>query len=144
MKGRRVKSLRTPEDRDVLFDPRWMIPVVAMIARSFEDGKPIRFNELQANSGLPNRAVANLIDILTEGKVVHHIEHGEPGVPAYTLARPPERIGVDELLDLSEKAAMREKSRTRLTGTKVVAQLHSAQVKAAEGTTLADVMNQDA
>lgn len=144
MKGRRFKSLRTSEDRDVLFDPRWMIPVVAMIARSFEDGKPIRFNELQANSGLPNRAVANLIDILTEGKVVHHIEHGEPGVPAYTLARPPERIGVDELLDLSEKAAMREKSRTRLTGTKVVAQLHTAQVKAAEGTTLADVMNQDA
>ncbi len=143
MKDRRFKSLRTAEDRDVLFDPRWMIPVVAMIARSFEDGKPIRFNELQVASGLPNRAVANIIDILTEGNVVHHIEHGEPGVPAYTLARPPERIGVDELLNLSEKAAMREKSRSRLTGTQVVADLHTAQVNAAKGTTLADVMNED-
>ena len=87
--------------------------------------------------------MSSLIDILTRANVVHHIEHGEPGVPAYTLARPPERIGVDELLDLSEKAAMRERSRSRLTGTDVVAQLHTAQVNAAKGTTLADVMSQD-
>jgi DNA-binding IscR family transcriptional regulator len=82
--------------------------------------------------------------MLTRANVVHHIEHGEPGVPAYTLARPPERIGVDELLDLSEKAAMRERNRSRLAGTTIVAQLHSAQLNAAKGTTLADVMGQDA
>lgn len=143
MDGRRFKSLRTAEDRDVLFDPRWMIPVVAMIGRSFEQGKPIRLNEIQSETGLPNRAVANLIDLLTQGNVVHHIEHGEPGVPAYTLARPPERIGVDELIEISGKAAMREKNRSRLTGTKVVADLHTAQISAARGTTLADVMNEE-
>ena len=143
MDGRRFKSLRTAEDRDVLFDPRWMIPLAAMIGRSFEKGEPVRANELQSESGLPGRAIKSLIDILTQGKVIHHIEHGEPGIPAYSLARPPERIGVDELLDLSEKAAMREKNRSRLTGTQVVAQLHTAQVSAAKGTSLADVMKQD-
>ena len=144
MDGRRFKSLRTAEDRDVLFDPRWMIPVVAMIGKSFEQGNPIRLNELQSATGLPNRAVANLIDMLTKANVVHHIEHGEPGVPAYTLARPPERIGIDELLDISGKAAMREKNRSRLAGTQLVAELHTAQINAAKGTTLADVMSQDA
>ena len=141
MKGRRFKSLRTAEDRDVLFDPRWMIPFAAMIGRSFNEGKAIRMNELQSSTGLPNRAVANLIDLLTGAGVIHHIEHGEPGVPAYTLARPPEKIGIDELLDLSEKAAMRDRSRASLTGTSVVAQLHTAQLDAAKGRTLADVID---
>jgi membrane protein len=141
MKGRRFKSLRTAEDRDVLFDPRWMIPLAAMIGRSFTDGKAVRINELQAASGLPNRAVANLIDLLTGANIIHHVEHGEPGVPAYTLARPPERINIGELLDLSEKAAMRD--RASLAGSNVVAQLHTAQLNAAKGTTLADVMSQD-
>lgn len=144
MKGRRFKSLRTSEDHDVLFDPRWMIPLVAMIGHAFEAGKPIRLNELQSETGLPNRAVASLIDMLTRANVIHHVEHGEPGVPAYTLARPPERIGVDELLDLSEKSAMRERSRSKLTGIDVVARLHTAQLNAAKGTTLADVMGQEA
>jgi membrane protein len=144
MDGRRFKSMRSAEDRDVLFDPRWMIPTVAIIGRAFENGNPVRMNELQSETGLPNRAVASLIDMLTRANVVHHVEHGEPGVPAYTLARPPERIGVDELLDLSEKAAMRERNRSRLAGTTIVAQLHSAQLNAAKGTTLADVMGQDA
>ncbi len=142
MDGRRFKSLRTSADRDVLFDPRWMIPLVAMIGRAFEKGDPVRQNELQSETGLPNRAVASLIDMLTHANVIHHVEHGEPGVPAFTLARPPERIGVDELLELSEKAAMRERTRSRLTGTDVVAQLHTAQINAAKGTTLADVMGQ--
>jgi len=142
MDGRRFKSLRSAEDRDVLFDPRWMIPMVAIIARAFEKGDPVRMNELQSETGLPNRAVAALIDLLTSANVIHHVEHGEPGVPAYTLARPPERIGVDELLDLSEKAAMHERTRSRLAGTNVVAQLHTAQLNAAKGTTLADVMGQ--
>ncbi len=142
MDGRRFKSLRTAVDRDVLFDPRWMIPLVAMIGRQFEQGNPVRLNELQSETGLPNRAVASLIDMLTQANIIHHVEHGEPGVPAYTLARPPERIGVDELLDLSEKAAMREGSRSKLAGTDVVARLHTAQINAAKGTTLADVMGQ--
>jgi len=142
MDGRRFKSQRTSEDRDVLFDPRWMIPLAAIIGRAFESGKPIRLNELQTATGLPNRAVASLIDLLTKSNIIHHVEHGEPGVPAYTLARPPERIGVDELLDLSEKAAMRERNRSKLVGIDVVAQLHTAQINAAKGTTLADAMGQ--
>lgn len=141
MKGRRFKSLRTAEDRDVLFDPRWMIPLVAMIGRSFESGKAIRFNELQVATGLPNRAVANIVDLLTNANIIHHVEHGEPGVPAYTLARPPERINIDELLDLSEKAGMRERNRAALTGISIVAQLHTAQLNAAQGQTLADVID---
>ncbi len=140
MKGRRFKSLRNMEDRDILFDPRWMIPLVAMIGRSFQKGEPIRMNELQTASGLPNRAIANIIDMLTQAKIIHHVEHGEPGVPAYTLARPPESIGIDELLDLSEKAAMRERNRATLTGTSVVAQLHTAQMREAQGQSLADVI----
>jgi membrane protein len=144
MDGRRFKSQRTAEDRDVLFDPRWMIPLVAMIGKAFEAGNPVRFNELQSETGLPNRAVASLIDLLTKANVIHHVEHGEPGVPAYTLARPPERIGVDELLDISEKTAMRERSRSKLVGTDLVAQLHTAQINAAKNTTLADVMRQHA
>jgi len=142
MKGRRFKSLRTAEDRDVLFDPRWMIPLTAMIGRSFRSGKAIRFNELQVACGLPNRAVANLVDILTEGNVIHHVEHGEPGVPAYALARPPENINIEELLDLSEKAAMRDRNRAHLTGIQLVADLHDAQLNAAKGKTLADVMDE--
>ncbi|MEZ6192724.1 MAG: YihY/virulence factor BrkB family protein [Phycisphaerales bacterium] len=142
MKGRRFKSLRTAEDRDVLFDPRWMIPLTAIIGRSFQNGRAIRFNELQVATGLPNRAVANLVDILTEGNVIHHVEHGEPGVPAYALARPPEKINIDELLDLSEKAAMRERNRAQLSGVQLVADLHDAQLNAAKGKTLADVMDE--
>lgn len=142
MKGRRFKSLRTAEDRDVLFDPRWMIPLTAIIGRSFQNGRAIRFNELQVATGLPNRAVANLVDILTEGNVIHHVEHGEPGVPAYALARPPKKIHIDELLDLSEKAAMRERNRAQLSGVQLVADLHDAQLSAAKGKTLADVMDE--
>ncbi len=142
MKGRRFKSLRTAEDRDVLFDPRWMIPLAALIGRSFADGKSVRMNELQVATGLPNRAVANLIDLLAGANVIHHVEHGEPGVPAYTLARPPERIGIDELLELSGQATMRDRNRTALSGSEIVAQLHTAQLNAAKGTTLADVMSE--
>jgi membrane protein len=142
MKGLRFKSLRTAEDRDVLFDPRWMIPLTAMIGRSFQSGKAIRFNELQVATGLPNRAVANLIDILTRGNVIHHVEHGEPGVPAYALARPPENIPIDELLELSGQAAMRERNLAKLTGVHLVDELHHAQLNAAKGKTLADVMDE--
>ncbi len=143
MKGRRFKSLRSAEDRDVLFDPRWVIPLAAMIGRAFQQGKPVRLNELQAATGLPNRAIANLIDLLTNGRIIHHVEHGEPGVPAYALARPPEMIGIDELLDLTEKAAMRERHRARLAGLDVVKQLHEAQLNAAKDKTLADAIQQD-
>ncbi len=142
MDGRRFKSQRLAEDRDVLFDPRWMIPLAVMIGKAFEQGESVRANELQSATGLPGRAIASLIDLLTSANVIHHIEHGEPGVPAYTLARPPERIGIDELLDISQQAAMRERNRARLDGTEVVAQLHTAQLNAAKGTTLADAMGQ--
>jgi len=143
MKGRRFKSLRSAEDRDVIFDPRWMIPFAALIGKSFEEGKAIRMNELQVAMGLPGRAVSSLIEMLTRGNVIHHVEHGEPGVPAYTLARPPEKIGIDELLDLSGQAAMRDKNRAKLAGVDLIAQLHTAQLDAAKDKTLADVMAAD-
>jgi len=120
-----------------------VIPLAAMIGRAFQQGKPVRLNELQAATGLPNRAIANLIDLLTNGRIIHHVEHGEPGVPAYALARPPEMIGIDELLDLTEKAAMRERHRARLSGLDVVKQLHEAQLNAAKDKTLADAIQQN-
>lgn len=94
----RVPSKEEDEHIDdmLLADPDWMILLMVEIAGAFERGESVRRDDLGSRIGLPNRVIHPMLDALTEHDLVRRIEeeHGSQ----YVLARPAERITVDEVV----------------------------------------------
>lgn len=139
LRGKRL--LEKTEDRDILFDPRWMIPVMAIIGEAFNRGKAVALDDIAIRTDLPLRAVNHLAQHLEKENLLHRVQPRNGAAVGYTLAQPPDRIQIARLLDIGETLALSKQSARKLPGRDMLAELEVAQHKAAENLTLARLID---
>lgn len=143
LEAQKLKQDKSGEDK-TLVDPRWVIPMMTVIGRSFESGKPVRAGTLAQELRLPRSAVATLGERLVREGVLHHIESGEDGMggPVYTLARPPQSISVSDLMRIGDELSMNEQTRATLPGRDLIEKLSASDRDALASLTLASAVSQ--
>lgn len=123
-------------------DPEWFIPMLVQIGHAFAKGEAIGRQALAEQLGLPSRVVHEFGTHLEEVGMVHLIPSKEGDV-GYTLARPPSRIALAEVLKIGNQLALRYRERLETPGWSYVERLNSAQLEAAGATTLAELIEHD-
>lgn len=140
MRGKRL-TLKA-EEREIMFDPRWMIPVMAVVGEAFNRGATISADQIATRTELPLRAITRLGDQLVREGLLHRVQGTDNGGVAYALAQPPERIAVGRLLNIGENLAMDRRAARGIPGHDVLEHLETAQHTAAKDLTLARVLDQ--
>jgi len=79
--------------------------VMGGLARRFEDGQPASARELAELSGMQEGVARQILSALAEAGLVLRIPGEDEEEPAYTLARPADRISAEEVLKIGEALA---------------------------------------
>lgn len=141
MRGNRYKLMKAGRECDTLLDPRWVIPVMASIGASFKEGKTTTAEQLAQQMTLPVRAITQMIEQLRQAGMLHRVEEGHSDEdPGYSLAVPPDQIGLSRLLELSRGISMQEQSLRNVPGRELLAELSKAEHQAADRGTLATLL----
>ena len=89
MKSRQFKHMDYATDNDLLVEPAWLLPVIAVVARRFALGKTVSAQRIATKTSLPQRSVDTMLDKLTDANLVRHVDDSD--APGYILARPATR-----------------------------------------------------
>ncbi|MFK8111928.1 MAG: YhjD/YihY/BrkB family envelope integrity protein [Rubripirellula sp.] len=116
-------------------DPDWMLPIMSEVAFSFESGEPIDNQQLGDRLGMPSRVVHEMTTKLVEANLLCRVSKGVGEEGALTLARPAEKIEIQEILQLAHRVGPTSDH----PAWKTLANLKEAEWQAANGKTLADV-----
>ena len=143
MRGRNLKSMARTQDADLFVDPKWLIPVMVLIGQRFERGQTARVESLSRAIALPQRATRRLVDHLQTAGLVNRIEASETEDPGYTLAKPADKIPLSRLLEVGQKLSLERGQAQKIPGREVIAELNSAERRAAGNETLANVLNRN-
>ena len=95
--GRRLEEMEQNRRRIGLVDPASVLIVVQVIASRFSTGHTCSLGMLTEQTGLAERTLRPILDRLTEEGLVHRVEGQNLAV---TLARPPEQIPAERLMNL--------------------------------------------
>jgi membrane protein len=138
MKGREFQRLEPSAPRSVS-DPRWLVPMMAAIARGFARGRPRSRQDLAEELQLRLESVADLADKLEKEGLVHQVQLRGSSDVALTLALPPESIPLARILDLGSRLNVGPRERTG-PGWRFLETLQKAARAAAEERTLASLV----
>jgi len=127
-------------DGPILIDPLTLVRVAAEVARGFAAGKTSSVAAVSQAVGLDEQASLDILERLSKAGVLHEVPEGQ-GREAFALARPAEQIGTRELLELA--AQMSVGGRVAAEEGKL-GELRRAQLDAAGGVTLADLVGEAA
>ncbi len=97
LRGRRLQEMEARRGRSGLVDPAAVLIVMQVIARHFAVSQVTTSRDVADETGLPESTVASMLEHLIEAGFLHRLETGEGAV---TLARPPEQIPADQLIDI--------------------------------------------
>ena len=132
LRGRDPRVMQS-EALENLIDPTSILTVMTLIAGGFKQGSAFSSDDLARRSGLPFRFTTVMLERLEKRGFLHRIEQSE----AFVLARPPEQITADELMDvayeLTDDGSMHLQS-------SLVDTLRDAQRRRAEGMSLATLI----
>lgn len=128
--GRRLEEMDQKE-RTGLVDPAAVLIVMQVIAQQFESSQPTTARSIADETGIGEATVARMLERLISAGFLHRLEGDDNAVG---LARPPEQVSADELIEIGylmadEGAAERKSS--------VVKRLREAQKSLAAQITLA-------
>lgn len=130
--GRRLEEVERHRRQIGLVDPASVLAVVELVAERFQQGNACSRSWLSEETGLPPATLAPIIDGLIAEGIVHRIEAGEQS--AVTLARPPEQISAQRLVDIGFELANLAESRGTSS---LIDRMREAQRQAASDVTLA-------
>ncbi len=99
MKSRQFKHMDYAAD-DLLVEPAWLLPVIAVIARRFAIGKTVTAERVTAKTGLALRSVENMLDKLENAHLIRHIDDAD--ATGYVLARPASAITAADILAVGQ------------------------------------------
>jgi len=133
LRGRRLEELKEKKPATGLVDPAAVVSIMEVAAGAFAQGRALTALEAAQATRLAEPIVSEILLRLHERGVVHEVSRPEG---AYTLARPPEEISAAHLLRIGFDLADEGAARDRPT---LFDRLREAQIKAAEGATLAGV-----
>ena len=118
-----------------LFDPVSVVTVMEVIAARFNSGKPAGTRFIAEASSLPEAVVASILGRLVDVGILHRVETEQNAV---TLARPPEQVTAEELIEIGFKLVDGGSSSRQ---SPLVERLRGAQRSLASQTTLANLIS---
>ena len=159
--GKRLER-ENRRQRDRFVDPRYVLPVMAIVGEQFTHGRSVSQAELVHRTNLPTWAVAQIVRRLVQGGFLREtLTSGAPGSPGsdaspashgsttsggggegVSLARPLEKIEVAQLLDTAAEATMTSRQLQGQPGMTAYAQIAQAARDAVGRRTLADLLSQ--
>lgn len=104
LRGRRPQPQNWKELGLLQGDPDWMLPMMVEVSDAFNKGKSIDFQELADQLGLSSSIVHEMADKLIEADLMRRVSMGVGENDALTLARPAERITIQEVLRLAHQS----------------------------------------
>lgn len=140
MRGREFEKRAARLNQRQVYDPRWLLPLMADIGQAFRDGKSVGTGALAQQLRLPVLAIAQLCEKLQRNGLIHRVSSGGDENEGFTLAKPPEDITVSQLLELGRSISASGNDQPDQPGWSYVKQLDEAQSAAAGATTLAQVV----
>ena len=123
-------------------DPRWALPILALVAKRFATGQTTTADDIREHLGLPDRAVQKLTTKLADGNYLRTIEADDDNPAGFVLARPASLVQLSTLIklehEISESAIVQPQSSTQF---KFVKMLHAAACDKAGQSTLEDMLD---
>lgn len=113
-------------------DPWLVIPVMSAVAQAFDAGKTVGIDAIAEQVGAPVATVSKIVDELVGRGLLHRLP-SDDGPPDLTLAMPPGRIRIADLVSSTPEDA----DISKLPGHDLLMQLAAAQDKALADVTLA-------
>ena len=127
-------------DEDTLSagDPDWMLPIMSESAHAFESGDSLGNQGLADRLGLPARVVHEMTSKLVDAAMLRRVSTGAGDEDTLTLARPADKIGIAEILELAHRVGPTSDH----PAWRSLAHLKQAERAAAAGKTLADLASE--
>jgi len=125
-----------------VFEPRWLVPIMATVGRSFRDGSTATVEQVAGDTSLPVRAVAQVCERLAETRLLNRVPGSGDSDPGYALAMPPERVAILRVLEVGQELSPGDPEAKGVLGRATMDRLADAEAKAAAGLTLADVLDE--
>lgn len=132
--GRAFAEMQEKQPQNGLVDPVQVVNVMEIVTERFAQGLPTPSREISDQTRIPETLVAMLVDRLSKAGVVHRVEGAENAI---TLAKPPEQISGERLLEIGF-ALVDEGGVGRVSP--LVGRLREAQRRLAGQTTLAALL----
>jgi len=95
--GRSLETVQRPQREGALVDPAVVLAATSIVAEDFAHGRPTPIRGIAERLHLDEQTVGRIMDRLDVEGVVHHLARSDDSV---TLARPPEQIPADKVLDV--------------------------------------------
>jgi len=92
------RFLRPRGSDPAVVDASVSLPLMAVIARRFAGGQPVRAADLGGEFALTETIVLDMLQRLAGAGLLHRVETGEENDRAFALSRPPETISAEEVL----------------------------------------------
>jgi membrane protein len=100
--GRRRLEAIEARERTGLVDPTSVLLVMQVIARHFEMSQPTTARQVADEMALPEPTVVRMLEYLIAGDVLHRLDRADGAVG---LARPPDQVSADELIEIGYRMA---------------------------------------
>jgi membrane protein len=100
--GRRRLEAIEARERTGLVDPTSVLLVTQFIARQFEHSQPTTARDVADEVALPESTVVQMIEQLVAAGVLHRLDREDGAV---ALARPPDQVSADELIEIGYRLA---------------------------------------
>ncbi len=128
-------------DGPILIDPLTLVRVAAEVARGFGQGRTSSVAAVSQAVGLDEQASLEMLERLSTAGVLHEVPEGQ-GREAFALAKPADQIRTRELLELAAQMSVGGRAVASEEGK--LDELRRAQLDAAGGVTLADLVGEAA
>lgn len=141
LRGRQEMEEQARREAMVVGDPMWLVPMMSRIGRAFAAGQPITGSDLADTLHLPLRSVTQLGEHLEAAGLVHRVESAGHTDGGFSLALPPDRIHIAQLLELGRVLTVGGQAQRRGPDWAVLDQLAQVQQQAAAQMTLQQVLD---
>lgn len=115
------------------------VAVLGVIARRFEGGEPTDVSDLSAELDIGDSVASRIARRLVETDLVRRVEGSSEERSGFTLGRPPEKIGLDEVVRVGRSLSIGDAA-GRSSGWRLLERLRDAEMREAEKMTLADAI----
>jgi membrane protein len=94
-----LEEMEKVRSRSALLDASSVLVLMEVIAEKFQSGQAVEVATLVAETGLPEALAMDILDKLASDRFLHRVAGSNP---AYTLARPPEDISAESLVEFGQ------------------------------------------
>lgn len=133
--GRRIEEMEARANQTGLVDPASVLVLMEIIGERFGESSSSTAREIAETASLPEATVSRLIDELVRERLLHRLAGDERAV---TLARPPEQIPADQLMQIGWRLVDQGSGQRQSA---LLRRLREVQLRQASQSTLASLLS---